>query len=88
MYSYLTHNNSKIKLSVMRWTGTKKKKEAFTNDGYHLRVKSTSNFKYIWSVYYRGRKIKNNETKSNFKTSLASAKRQAIVVMIHHMFKK
>jgi hypothetical protein len=71
----------------MRWIKSKDVIESHTDEGYHLKVICVSDI-FFWYVYYRGMLLKFNKTKFIYKKSLASAKRQAISLMVTHMLKK
>ena len=69
----------------MNWIGTKNQKETITNDGYHLVVVQVDPSRYTWIVSYNGSIVNKIKNQSSFKTSLSTAKRQAIRLMINHL---
>lgn len=71
----------------MIWFGSKKTKEAITNDGYHLKVKYIEDNKYIWIVHYNEVRLEYIPNKPIFVNNFAKAKRQAIRLMLKHMLK-
>lgn len=72
----------------MNWSGDDKRKEAFTNDGYHLVIKQIEDSKYMWKVFYQKKLIMPYRKNPVFKNSIPKAKRQAIRLMVNHMLKK